>query len=306
VDNDGDGLVDCADPGCQAGFTCVDADPPGWKGHFYVTETALPAGAAPPCPTDLTPDTDFESPAGPAQCSACSCSAAQGASCAPPQISCSSNSFNCGGSPQDWTPALQDGACHKPTNLLGNAIFLSCQLKSGTTLTSPGQCTPSTVDFPNKSPWQKRVDACGTDKAGGGCGGGKVCVPRGAGTPNESLCVRHDGTMPCPSGFTKTIQAYASASDDRACTDCTCGGANTTCSDGSYTFFDLDNCATGGAGTSNPVTIGGNCTDVSALLDTGSWSARATLPKASGTCPAGGGVPTGSVQPSQPLTYCCK
>ena len=307
MDNDGDGLVDCADPQCQVAYTCVDADPPGWNGHFYVHETTFTAPAAAPCAADLTPFTDFEDPAGAAQCDACTCGAPQGASCSPPPIQCSGNSTNCGGNPQDWTSALKDGACDKPTNLAGNAFFLSCKLTGTSAVTAPGQCTPSASDFSNKGSWQQRIDVCGTDKAGGGCGAGKVCVPKASGASvNESVCVRHDGLMACPAGYAQSVQGYGSASDSRACSACSCGGPGTTCSAGSYTFYDLDACATAGQ-SDNPVTIGSTaCSNVSTLLDQGSWSVQASLPVPSGSCPASGGAPVGSVQPSQPVTYCCK
>src|SRR6185295_20319044 len=113
------------------------------------------------------------------------------------------------------------------------------------------------------APFQQRLDVCGTDKAGGGCPAGKVCVPKGQGGPTESLCVRHDGAQACPAGWSKTIAGFGGATDTRACGGCLCGGPGTTCSDASYTFFDLDQCQTQGQ-SDNPIPINStNCADVS-------------------------------------------
>lgn len=306
IDNDSNGAIDCADQACQAGFHCVDAEPAGgWKGHFYVTATTLPAPAAAPCPPDLQANGgEFATPAGPAQCSACSCGALQGAACSAPGIACFPNSTSCMGTPQDWTPAVKDGACHKPS-VPAITFSLSCKLTSAPAVVAAGSCAPSPVDFPNKAPFQQRIDACGTDKVGGGCPSGKVCVPKGSGGPTESLCVRQDGAKACPAGWTQTIGGYTGAADTRSCDACACGAPGTGCTGGSYTFFDLDQCMAGG--NDNPIPVGSStCADVSALLDSFSWSVQGQLPMPKGSCPASGGAPTGSVQPTQPFTYCCK
>src|SRR5262245_6655050 len=33
VDDNGDGLIDCADPRCSPGFACVSIIPTGWQGY---------------------------------------------------------------------------------------------------------------------------------------------------------------------------------------------------------------------------------------------------------------------------------
>src|SRR5262249_22135514 len=156
---------------------------------------------------------------------------------------------------------LSNGMCQKPP-LPGGTFALACELAGGSKVVSAGSCQPSPADFPNKSPWQQRIDACGTAKAGGGCGAGQGCVPQGSGGPTESLCVRQDGMHACPAGWTKSITAYGDATDTRACGACACGAPGTTCSDGTYTFYDLDGCQLGGS--DNPITVSSaTCTDVS-------------------------------------------
>jgi hypothetical protein len=295
--------------GCQAGYVCVDSAPPGGAaGYYYITQTALPGGAAAPCPANLMARTDYEDPAGPAQCTACTCGAIQGGTCSPPALTCWSGSTTCGGTGTDWTVALESGACETPTNLLNGANQLSCKVTGAAMVTTPGSCTPSTVTFPNQGAWGTRVDACGVDQASGSCGAGQVCIPQGPTAANESLCVRYDGVVTCPAGWTTTsLTAYANADDTRACSACTCGDGS-TCGDSHYTFYDTGTCTTTGTGGS--VNVGSNatngCTDVTAEIAQNAWSAKATLPAVHGTCPPGGGQASGSVMPQNPVTYCCQ
>jgi hypothetical protein len=295
--------------GCAAGYVCVDDDPAGWSGHYYVTETMLPAPPPPGCPPNLSATTSHEDPAGPAQCTACACGPIQGASCAPPTLTCWAGSTNCGGNGNgtDWTPALADGMCHTPSNLLNGQSQLSCKITAPAMVTSQGSCEPSGGMMTNPGSWQTRVDACGTDQSAGSCGAGKVCVPQGSGDPNESLCVLMLGVNSCPAGWTKQIVSYSHVTDTRACTDCACGDG-ASCGDSHYTFYDTATCTSASAGGS--INVGSNasmqCTDVSSEISQPMWSAKGTLPQVHGQCPASGGQPTGSVTPSGPFTYCCQ
>ncbi len=205
------------------------------------------------------------------------------------------------GNGTDITSQVEDGNCDKPT--LGSVVTqASCKLTGTPTLVNAGTCTPSTSTFPNKGPWQQRLDACGVTASAGSCGAGKVCVPTGSGAAGESLCVRQDGTAPaCPAGWTTFIQGYTGGTDDRACGACVCGDGDSACSDGHYTFYAQPNCTTNTTMGSTDVSSNA-CTGISADLG----SAKATLPTASGKCPASGGMPTGAVSPSGPFTYCCQ
>jgi len=46
VDDDCNGLVDCADPGCVVGFECVETAPDGWSGPGILFVSANDAGAS--------------------------------------------------------------------------------------------------------------------------------------------------------------------------------------------------------------------------------------------------------------------
>ncbi len=305
VDNDGNGKVDCADPACSADYECVDAAPTNWTGPDLVKTGA---SATPGCPDDFTAEQLSANPADPAACTSCSCGDAQGVACSSPPISCWSGSNDCsngiGTTNAGWTDALKNGACDKPTNLLGIHNQLSCEVTSASQLTSGGTCKPSAVDFSNKASFKSHLDACRVTAVGGGCGAGKVCVPKvqTGGNTNESVCVRRDGDQTCPSGWTTQMKGYTGADDTRACTSCACGAPASSCQGGSYTFYDADNC---GAGATVAVTSN-TCTDVSSVLSNGQWSVKETLPVGKGSCQPSGGAPVGSVTPTGPVTYCCK
>lgn len=306
VDNDGDGMTDCEDADCGAGYECVDAAPAGWQGPYRVDQGS-PSDPASQCDGGTLPETFYAEPAEAAECTACTCSDLMGASCSAPSIACWPGSTSCNGIQQDWTPALQNEMCAKPTNLLGVTSSLSCLLSAPAAVVQKGTCTPSVVDFPNKDMWSGRVEACVLPSSGGGCGAGKACVPIGS-DPAQSLCVKQDGKQACPAGFEVAVEAYADGDDTRACSACACGDATVTCS-GSYTFYDANLCAMGG--NNPPIAVDDSmCTNVSVLLDNSinnpSWSVSTDPATAQGSCPATGGQATGEVQPSGPVTFCCK
>jgi hypothetical protein len=302
ADNDGDGDVDCADGDCQPGFECVPAAPAGWEGHFHVNRTDYPT-PPPACDSGADPAVFFGGPAGPAECTDCSCNL-EGAACSPPTFTCWAGSTSCMGTATDWTPALADGQCHKP-NLLGGSPALSCSITAPAQVAAKGTCSASGVDFPNKDPWAQEVGACELP-GGKGCAAAEVCVPKGSGANPNALCIQKAGDLACPAGaYSEKALAFAGGTDNRSCSACTCGDAGTTCNGGSYTVFDPDQC--GNNGNENPATIGSpSCQNVSSLLDFGTWSMQADLPEPQGACPPGGGAAQGQVDVQGPVTFCCQ
>jgi len=311
ADNDGDGMVDCADTDCGAGYECVDTAPSGWDGPYRVTKSELPVEEPVECDGGTAPETFFSDAAGAAACSACSCGDLTGASCSPPSITCWPGSTTCMGNGQDLTAALQNAQCAKPGNQLGATTQVSCMLTALAAVTQSGSCAPSDVDFPNKAAFGSEVAACPLPTSGGGCGGGQACVPRGS-DPAQSVCVRQDGeSKQCPSGFSESVQAYVGGDDTRGCSECQCGDAATTCSGGSYMFYDLNMCMMGGGGDP-PIAIDSSaCKNTTPALDgqpttTTSWSIGKVAATPSGTCAPSGGEPTGQLNLQGSVTFCCK
>jgi hypothetical protein len=303
VDNDGDGDADCADSECKPDFQCVTAVPSGYKGYFEVNRTDYPT---PPgaCDGGGMPAVYFSGPAGPPECNACTCGDVQGATCSAAPLSCWAGSGSCNGTATDWTATLADGQCKKPGNLVGGSFSLSCQVVGDSQITGKGSCEPSKTDFANKNLWQNEVGACGLPAAGKGCGDGQACVPKVQGGDGGKLCIQKDGDTLCPAGtFSQKVATFTGGTDNRTCGDCTCGDASAMCGAGTYTFYDADQCGNMG---DNPATIADMCRNVGPLLDFNSWSIRANIPKAQGTCPPGGGEPKGEVQTDGPVTFCCQ
>jgi hypothetical protein len=305
VDNDGDGAVDCADSDCTAGFQCVPAVPNGWKGYYEVSQTDFP-NAPGACDGGAKPDVYFAGPAGPPECTMCTCGDLAGGTCSAPQISCWAGSSTCMGQETDWTQALADGNCHKPFMLLGFNNQLSCELKSPSQVVTKGSCAPSFSDFPNKNTWKNEVGACSVPATGGGCPGAHVCVPKPAGGAAGKICIEKAGNTQCPAGGPwNQVLTYTSGTDTRSCAACKCGDGSASCNGGLYTAYDLDQCAVNGGDPPIPIDSA-NCKNVSALLDQGSWSFKGTIPTPTGTCPASGGEPQGQVSPDGAVTFCCQ
>jgi hypothetical protein len=304
ADNDGDGMTDCEDSDCNAGYECVDAPPEGWDGLYRVTQTSQPGSMPVACDGGTSPETYFAGPAGPAECTPCTCSDVMGAVCSGASISCWPGSTQCMGNPQDWTPALQAQQCNKPLNLLGISTTLSCLISAPGQLVENGACQASQVTFPNTETWSAQVDACALPASGGGCGAAKACVPKGS-DPSQSVCLKADGAKACPAGYAVTVDAYKSGTDTRGCDACGCGDATVTCG-GSYTFFDANNCDPNGGNTPPIPVDSASCTNVSGQLDAQSWSVETDPPPAGGSCPPKGGGATGEVTTDGPVTFCCK
>ena len=154
VDDNGDGEIDCADPQCTPDYECVPTVPTDWTGYFRVNTAANPSAHV-PCPDGGAPTTTFESPAGAAQCTACTCDSLTGATCDPPPLRCFVGSNNCSsGGGSDWTPALADGACHKPSNLLGATLRsrASCRGRRASPMRGAARRRPSISTTSRPSP----------------------------------------------------------------------------------------------------------------------------------------------------------
>lgn len=296
IDNDEDGAVDCADSDCSDGFTCTDVLPDGWTRVFVERGNGEPPAEG-ACANGEKPEILFTGPAGPAKCDACECGTLEGTICRPRVLNCFLNSATCGTSATNMTNTVGGADCTKPD--LGGAISVSCRVPGQAQVDQAGSCTPSIADFPNKYPWTGWVRSClDTTPEGGGCVGG-TCIPKPA--SGSSTCIRKDGSEVCPAGWAGT-ETYASAKDDRACSECTCT-PKPQCTGGGYEFFDYNNCDSNGAVMS---IMDATCRDMTNYPDLDSWSVKRFLPEASGSCLVGGGAPVGSVVPEKPVTFCCK
>ncbi len=279
VDDDGDQLVDCADPECGA-FECV-AIPAGWQGPV-----ALSTG---PCGGDLGAEiydliTSFT--AAPAECT-CECGAPQNA-CETFRVRGYTNQ-TCSNGQNNLT--VSAGACANVSNAIdgkdsfqitldNNEIGGSCQASVETTLPMVASTT-------------QRV--CGASAAPGGC-------QQGTCGPSTGFCIFQEGSATCPSGFTQALVAHQSLNDTRACSNgCFCGSPAGTCT-ATAQIFESSNC---GAGTQVASSSLDMCEAFGFDLS-GPHTVLITASSASVSCSASGlGLPTGAVTAVSPVTVCC-
>lgn len=307
-DNDGNGYIDCADSACSsAGYTCEPSPPPGWQGYFRAAGAAYDTTTPPPTCPNGSPPVKLPSEPVPASCSQCTCGAMQGATCGQAHLLCS-NSTDCSGSATDLSSQLQ--SCSQA----GSPSQMSCRMQA-VQVTGVGTCTPSGGQLQATDMWARWLYVCGAPgTVGGGCVPGKSCAAPGGGAYSGTVCIRKSGEQNCPPGWTTKMTGYQDGTDARGCTPCACkpDAASVACSTGQYTFYDHGDCSACQAWQllcqSRENVHSTACVDVSNIASGTSWGAQRTADPApaGGTCTPSGGAPTGSVQTTGAVTYCCR
>jgi len=276
IDNDCNGKTDCADPACDAGFTCAPAPPADWRVVAYAE------GRAAACPGGYGAPQDLRAVAGElaASCT-CTCTAATACTAGPIALSHGGDGACSGGASENLAPT---NACAK---LRGNGFNVSGGLR--TTLPGPGTCTPAP---PSTGAPVKDARACAPPaRVGGGCGAGQVCVPRP--TSGYQACVAKPGGSACPTGFATVVHAGANATDTRACGACTCTTSPCTAQ---VALYAANNCP--GAGEAIAAST---CASVAA-----SFNARYYKATVAGGCGvASQPTATGNVALTDEQTICC-
>ncbi len=307
-DNDGNGFADCSDPACSsAGYSCQVSPPPGWQGYFRTAGDVYATTSPPPaCPDGSQPVKYLSNPA-PATCTPCSCGALSGG-CDPARVDCAQNT-NCAGA-TDWSSNFQ--ICSQA----GHPAALSCKLEAATP-SAGTTCPASGGELAVKSTFERWLYACGgANQAGGGCVSGQSCAaPATTGPYSGTVCISKVGKQTCPAGWNTRLVGYASGTDTRGCSACTCSPSGVVCTGGAYTFYDHVNCSCSSYVNcqSNKVVDSTSCVDLSNLLDgsytdaAGDWSGDYTQPTKlqSGSCTPSGGQPSGGIQTTGAVTFCC-
>jgi hypothetical protein len=295
MDDDCNGLTDCADPACMsAGYVCVPPVPGGWD---YV---AFDPTGRPSCPGGLAAtafDVDPTDLTSPAQCG-CACNVSSMPSCDTGNITAASGpDSTCGGQPTPY-PA-NDGQCNTGP---GAALKVASYVNASGPPPAGGTCNPQASDV-NPSTGATQGETCGGETMfGAGCSGGQVCAL----APNGYQgCIHHGGQLAClaGSGYTQT-NAVGTLNDTRGCGPCTCSGTpETTCGPGTWTFYDNGNCSGGGGLT---ITADGQCDknggDPAHTFQSNSFSAS---PNQASCAPPTPPMATGSVQLQNEDTVCC-
>lgn len=298
ADNDGNGAVDCADTDvCGALVECVPSAPTDWTTYARFSREQFP-GSGPPgkCADGSDPEVFYAGPAGGAACSACSC-AWPGATCTAPEISCWKGTKNCVGE-SSFTTEAASSDCLELSNFVSTEDA-SCRLTGLPSVGNEGQC--ATVGGELGPAWDEVIYVCPAPPSPGegGCGAGERCVPKGGGAFGGPACAAKPSAEGCPTGWTASeVKSYGGADDERACKPCKCA-TGVSCVGGSYLVRAYNDC-TGSMSTVDSTT----CVEVTGQLDDNAGSLKPTLPTVmDGTC--GGGEPSGSLNPKDPLTICC-
>jgi hypothetical protein len=263
--------------------------PPAWNGPVVLYDgdpAAKPAG----CPGEH-PLKSFEgnrdlNPT-PAICSACACGA--------PAVTCTSMPLELDTAAcamqQGFAAQPQPGQCGSVSPPAGVTSY-----KASAPIGFTGACTPSggAPTLPPPS-WGGAGLACAGGGLGGGCGNKAACAAVSAPPFGAGLCVYRSGDLSCPSGFGDKHLYVNNVIDSRGCTPCSCGGGTVTCA-ATTTVFSDGACTAAVADVPN---------DGSCVAAAGGSSIKIQITK-SGSCPASGGKPSGSLQAgAPPTTVCC-
>ncbi|AKT39106.1 hypothetical protein [Chondromyces crocatus] len=311
IDNDGDGLIDCADvEDCApASYECAPAVPAGWTGNVRVAIVDFAAAdTLPACPEGTETSDYFAGPATEAACSNCDgCTwNRDDAECYAPTLSCySSNSSNtnCSGAPTSARPNYRGNVCESFITGVPNSV--SCRITSGASLRRRGECTaaPDGGQLQN-APWAQAIRVCtGAPREGGHCDDGRQCLPKTNDDPafGGLACVLTPGDEACPAGWTDLEQQiFQSGDDTRTCAACGCDLGALGCDGGGFRAHDFSNC------NGSSITIDSNqCVDITPVLGQ-SFSFRAMAATVTGDVACTGGQGSGAVTPTGPAKLCCR
>jgi hypothetical protein len=296
VDDDGNQLVDCADPSC-GGYQCVAPAPQGWTGPAVLYEggAVLPA-----CDTRFPSSASggfgaLDAPA--ASCTSCSCAAAAGATCGMPTIRLY-DKLGCADKIVFQDQAHGAGVCSpvSPVVSSNSAIGTIVPTSGGTCLASGGQAT---VQAPK---WASGAALCSGAQTGAGCSSvSQVCAPKLA-SPWRA-CIWRFGESPCPNNlYSYQRVIYGSVVDTRGCTSCSCSPPSGISCSGVTTLYGEGGCSV------NPAAVlhDGTCKSIgSGVGSIRSYMYQPTGGPTGGSCASSVSTPAGSATPGEPRTVCC-
>jgi hypothetical protein len=215
IDNDGDGLVDCADPSCQPDHECIPEPPGGFTLEYVGSNPTCPDGAAPRVVlTQDTPACDLSS---------CGCGSPNGA---------------CGINATFFSTACMGGTGSNVT-MSGNTCYNSFGTALGGTFIASAaavSCTATGTATTTAPPPPRALNLC-TVSASGGCTAGQRCVRR---TGDSPACAVAQGAMACPSEYPVSRTAGDSIDDQRQC-GCGCSSA-ASCAGAQVQYYGSGGC----------------------------------------------------------------
>lgn len=334
VDDDDDALIDCEDPDCQAGYSCVDAIPVGWGIYGYVALAQSVPGNEPACPPEYA-DTAFVFGGGAliadaATCAACDCDPPTGEVCTLPDQDPAKAGIQgafvstqvCGAglacTGAETIPAAWPGTCAGGSVWLGShqaactanpCASSNCNRSVivGSPIVQGGSCAATGGDAAvDPVGFAVSAKGCAGGQSGGGCGGTASCQANPPSGFEQKLCVAQAGDVACPGAFTvrTLLNDPAQTMDDRGCTPCTCSAPSGGACDLSVDVWGDATCTMLKVATLTGPTY---CADLTNNPDVRAISATTLMPPTGSSCASvpGGGLPTGSAVAGGATTVCC-
>jgi len=297
VDDDCNGLADCADPSCtMAGFACTAAAiPTGWSLVAYSATTR------PVCPALYGAEQAIVSdPAGAPDACGCVCSGSSAVCAGTASYSGYPNACATGATSVNL--AVNNGACGAVGTTVTAGDYYQLYFAS-TASAQQGTCSGAGKITSAPAPTFSAGATCAAPaQLGGGCSAG-VCAP-----PTGSVfaaCVAHSGNVACPTfGFTQQVLASTGSPgyvDMRACGACPCATSLTCGTVSNVALFDNATCAGGAA-----YNINTGCQLAGGGAGIGSYEVAYAV-SGDATCqPTGSSNPAGSVTLDANVeTICC-
>jgi hypothetical protein len=286
IDDDCNGLTDCADPACQPVAECV----PEAIGFTYGAEVA--AGGA--CPAQFGAATlDLEQGLNESTtCTGCTCTAS---------MTCT-NVLTVGapGACPPVTPVatfdISSAAC-TPISLTTHNAHID-------TTTAHTSCGTMGTPSPTPLAWGAHTRLCSTSTVGAGCAAGNVCVAKAT-----KHCVATSGVIACAAGYTAEGSGgpwYTGVTDTRSCgSTCGCTTSGGSCQQSTVVLDSAPDCG-GGITTDllaqNHDYCGQPATYQSATVNMPRPQMGGDWP----TCSASYSAMTGSVTATGSETLCCR
>ena len=303
IDDNCNGLIDCADPGCKS-WTCTPASvPAGWSLVEYVPNSQ-PSTCSPGygSPTNV-----FEGPSGAAATCGCTCNVTTAGSCESGNFMVTTNgaSPTCGGVPV--TSPANGGAC-SPATVNYTPQMNNPMMQVDPAAYAPGSCTPDPTQSVPAIKYAAQGTVCAdTNGAGTGCAAGGVCAPAATGG-GFALCIEASGTQTCPAGFTKQHligTASGNVTDTRGCSACTCAGATAQCQSATLTLFTSSSCTGAGAAVQADDTCRNFPTPSGGGANPTYVAYEYTAAVQGESCPPSSVSPNGAVTFTPASTVCC-
>lgn len=285
---------------CAPSLTCLEPPPGGWAPFNWLG--TLTSDMAASCPSSWAGSTFYDPATEPLPAPAvCTCSCNPQGVCKS-SVSCAMNSMcstllqHLGDAEPTCTEALASKA--------GNYCFASppqavvtCELSK-------------TPDIPPVN-WVKNAKSCSEIIGGPECGTAGICTPS---IPDgHGLCIAGPGELGCPAGFGLSVRLmmYTHVQDSRGCdfSGCGCGpGATVPCGcvgAGCSVEVYTSGCTSGPA---MKMPTNGTCTQMAATTSTdyGIRLIDSVFPSNVGCLQSGPGKPTGTIEASGVITFCCQ